>query len=136
MLKKELRDWNIGKELISYVEFMWHESKKDWKNYATSAIDYVNYIKQDDQKLNEIAWNFYKHLDDKKLLQQAKQWSKKSIELKNNYANNDTYASILYKLGKKKEAKAAAEKAIELAKKENKDYKSTEELLKKINVLK
>ena len=48
----------------------------------------------------------------------------------------DTYAALLYKIGKKKEAKEAAEKAIEQGKKENADYKETEDLLKKINEMK
>ena len=50
----------------------------------------------------------------------------------------DTYAAILYKLKRKPEAKAMALKAIELAKAsgtDEKEYQSTIELLKKIELL-
>jgi predicted RNA polymerase sigma factor len=60
-------------------------------------------------------------------------WAKHSVELKDMYFNNDTYANVLFKLGKKEEAKIAAEKAIELAKKEGADYQETQDLLDKIN---
>lgn len=62
--------------------------------------------------------------------------AKRSVEIESMYANNDTYAAILYKLGKKEEAQKAAIKAIELAKAEGSDYAETTELLKKIEQLK
>jgi predicted RNA polymerase sigma factor len=70
------------------------------------------------------------------MLAKAEAWAKYSVELYPAYFNYDTYASVLYKLGKKAQAKAAAEKAIEIAKKEGEDYSITQELLEKINKLK
>jgi predicted RNA polymerase sigma factor len=70
------------------------------------------------------------------MLAKAEEWAKHSVELHPGYFNCDTYAAVLYKLGKKAEAQAAAEKAIELAKKEGADYGSTQELLEKINAMK
>ena len=68
--------------------------------------------------------------------QMAEGWAKHSVELKPEYFNYDTYAAVLYKSGKKAEAKAAAEKAIELGKKAGEDIQATQELLDKINAIK
>ncbi|MFI5203362.1 MAG: thioredoxin family protein [Flavobacteriales bacterium] len=87
-------------------------------------------------KLNSVAWIVYEKSDKPEELKQALQLSKKSIELDEIYANVDTYAALLYKLGKKKDAQKYAEKAIELAKKENREATATLELLEKIKAMK
>jgi thioredoxin 1 len=89
----------------------------------------------DANTLNSIAWSYYENIDDKEMLLKAGTLAKRSIELESMYANNDTYAAILYKLGKKDEAEKAAVKAIELAKAEGSDFTETTELLKKIEQL-
>ncbi len=68
--------------------------------------------------LNSIAWNFYEKVEDKEALQKAEGWASKACELEKNYANLDTYAAVLYKVGKKDLALQMANKAIEIAKKE------------------
>src|ERR1043165_7332655 len=99
----------------------------DWKTYASLASGYVEkYSSSDKNDLNSFAWAFYEHVDDKAMLEKAESWSKKATELDDNYAYNDTYAAVLYKLGKRKEAKAAAQKAIGIAKKNGEDYRSEE----------
>lgn len=109
----------------------------NWKKFAATAVPFADkYAKDNAGVLNNLAWAFYESITDKVLLEHAAEWAKHSSELENSYANNDTYASVLYKLGKKEEAKKTAEKAIELAKKNNEDYKGTEELLQKIEKLK
>ena len=138
-VKKEIITWgDSGKEIVTRVEMQEAAKKKNWNQYAQLATLYIESFEKiiSVSSLNKIAWNFYLHIDDKKLLIEAEKWAKRNIELDPKYAVMDTYASILYKLAKKKEAKIAAEKAIELAKKENQDYSPTEELLKKINALK
>lgn len=109
----------------------------DWKNYAVTAISAAEKFYMDDEMaLNSIAWNFYENVEDKEMLAKGAGLAKRSIELESMYANNDTYASLLYKLEKKEEAQKAAIKAIELAKKEGSDYAETTKLLKKIEQLK
>jgi thiol-disulfide isomerase/thioredoxin len=134
--KKQVLSWGM-EELVLFVEMSISKQKQDWKKYTKNASIYITkYNQENASELNFVAWTYFEHIEDRAALLQAKNWSKHSTELESSYVNNDTYASILYKLGEKKEAKAAAEKAIELAKKEGVDYKSTEELLKKINALK
>lgn len=120
-------------ELIYQSSLHYYEKTIDWKKYAKTAIKYLNsYEINDVNYLNNVAWKFYLHVNSKKKLAYAEQWIAKSISLKSNYHNNDTYAAILYKLGKKDEALQAAEKAIAIAKMERKDPKATKELLDKI----
>ena len=110
---------------------------KDWDSYAKAASTYADkFVKDDYNQLNSIAWSFYENISDRSLLAKAAEWAKRSVELKEEYAYCDTYAAVLFKLGKNPEAQAMAEKAIQLAKQENQDYRSTQELLDKINAMK
>jgi tetratricopeptide (TPR) repeat protein len=72
-------------------------------------------------------------VDGKKNIKLAIKWAKQSIGIDDNYFNNDTLASLYYKLGKKKKALKAAKKAILLAQQSGEDYSSTEALIEKIN---
>jgi thiol-disulfide isomerase/thioredoxin len=126
-----------AEKIIMDADLRYFLSKADWKNYSLTAVTYADkYLKSDAMGLNSLAWNFYERIEDKVMLEKAAAWAKHSMELQAMYANTDTYAALLYKLGKKTEAKKAAEDAIELAKKEGSAYSETEELLKKIGSLK
>ncbi|MEQ8704088.1 MAG: thioredoxin domain-containing protein [Phaeodactylibacter sp.] len=104
--------------------------------YPQAAVDYLrDYPSEDANELNSIAWSFYEGVDDQKMLNEALKWAKRSVEIEPSFYNNDTLAALHYKLGQKKEAKAAAKKAIELAKAGGEDYTETQELLKKIEQL-
>ena len=115
----------------------YYRQTQEWTEYAGITINYVEKnAMNDSHMLNQYAWDFYENISDKQLLARAEEWAKKSIELKEEYANSDTYACVLYKLGKKEEAMKAAVHAIELGKKENVATKETESLLEKIKLLK
>jgi thiol-disulfide isomerase/thioredoxin len=126
-----------SEELILKADAEYYRMTDDWKNYAITTTELTDKFLQDDpMALNGSAWNFYENISDVAMLENAARWAKKSIDLYSMYANNDTYAAVLYKLGRKEEAKKAALKAIELAKASGEDSKETEELLKKIESLK
>jgi thioredoxin-related protein len=112
------------------------EHVKNWKTYATLATIHVDdYYLQDANMLNSIAWTFYENVEDKDALAKAEGWANKACELEKSYANLDTYAAVLYKVGKKDLALQMANKAIDAAKKEKytvEDYKGTTELIEKI----
>ena len=91
---------------------------------------------------NSIAWTVYENIDEEAVLsrmaEQMQRMLKNKTEL-NYFAEYDTYASLLFKLKRKKEALKAANSAIEHAKamKLNpEDYSKTNELITKINSLK
>jgi len=118
---------------ILETNLRYYQSKKDWVKYPAAAEAYINrFAKNDANMLNSISWTFYERVEDKAALEKAEVWAKRATELNDSYAINDTYACVLFKEGKKAEAQKAADHAIELAKKNNEDYKSTQELLDKI----
>jgi len=89
--------------------------------YAHAERDKVS------ESLNNVAWKFFETTSDKKALNDALSWSKHSLEI---YPENpmwmDTYANLLYKLGKNEEAVALEEEALELVSKESKEgFKNT-----------
>lgn len=126
-----------SEKVYARLECRYLYNKEDLANYPPKAINYIEQFGvEDPNELNQFAWNFYEKISDKKMLEKAVEWSKKAVEFDNNYANNDTYAALQYKLGNKKEAQKYAEIAIVKAKEEGQDAKETEELLKKIKALK
>jgi hypothetical protein len=126
-----------AEKIVMNAELELYQSKGDWDKYIQTANAYADkYLEDKASELNGIAWMFYEHTDDIALLQKAEGWAKRAVELQDIYPTNDTYASVLYKLGKKEEAKKAAERAISLAKESGSNYDETKELLKKIEKLK
>lgn len=102
----------------------------DVNNFAKSAVDYFDKYPSDDfNELNNVAWTFYESIQDKDMLKKALGWAKRSVELENQYFNNDTLAALYFKLGEKKKGKKAAKTAIEIAKKNGEDYSGTTQLL-------
>lgn len=129
-----------AEKLLARVEFvsLLRAEDKDWQLITRKIDRYFNkFAPNDAQMRNQMAWSYYTNdaIQDKKLLTMALNWAKKSVELDEGYANTDTYAALLYKLGMKKEAAEAAKKAIQLAKKSGEDASETEALLEKINKL-
>jgi hypothetical protein len=130
-----------GSKLVAFdADLRLARKKEDWNTFAMLAVENIDiYYKDDVGMLNSIAWDFYEKVDNKDALLKAEEWSKKASDLEKNYAFLDTYASVLYKLGKKQLALDAANNAIEEAKKEKlvaADYQGTTDLLKKIKELK
>jgi thioredoxin-related protein len=97
---------------------------------AFGAAD--TFFHDDYQMLNEIAWNAHSFAPDTSTLQKACSLAKRSVELKSVPFNNDTYAALLFQLGKKKEAIRTEKTAIKLAKERNEPTKSYEDSLKKM----
>lgn len=139
MLKTKLRGSKTkdAEKIILEADLKLYQRNGDWTNYAIHASEFVSkYTSSNAGDLNSFAWTFYEHVDEKAMLEKAESWSKKACELDDNYPYNDTYAAVLYKLGKKSEAKVIAQKAIGIAKKNGDDYKETSVLLEKIESLK
>lgn len=122
------------KNLVLSSQMKYYEKANNSVKYNEVLKQYIDKIWNDSDELNTFAWNYYEQYDDKVKLEKAVECVKRSIELNNNYANNDTYAWLLYKLGKYEKAIKQTEKAIELAKRNNLPYKETSELLEKIKI--
>ena len=83
-------------------------------------------------QLNEYAWGYVQMINNQQDLEEALKWSERAIELIESPANLDTYANLLSKLGRKKEAIKAEKKAIKIAQKEGGDTKDLQQTLKDI----
>ncbi|QQS27854.1 MAG: thioredoxin family protein [Sphingobacteriales bacterium] len=121
-------------EYIELASLEYFQGTKNWKQYISTASNFLDDFKtKDPNTLNNIAWEFFLHADKKKDLKKASKWAEQSVKLEPAYYNWDTYASLLYKLDKKKDALKAANQAIELAIKSKQDYSSTQKLVDRIN---
>ena len=111
----------------------WNFARVTKTNMYDAAKDYAdNYLKNNASELNNLAWAIYENYEDPKVLKSAADWAAQSVKIKQEYANTDTYANILHKMGKEEEAARYANTAIDMAKKLNLDYSDTENLLKEI----
>lgn len=95
-------------------------------NLANNAQKLVSF------QLNEYAWGYVQMITNPKDLEEALKWSERAINLVESPVNLDTYAILLSKLGRKKEAIKAEKKAIKLGKKEGGDTKDLQQTLKEI----
>ena len=106
------------------------------KNEATShkyASLYFDELCKDWSELNDVSRSYFENETDQAKLQKAADWAKRSTELELNWFNTDTYANLLFKLGKLGEAKAAAQRSINVGKQNDEDVTETKNLLAKIN---
>lgn len=138
-LKTEIA--NSGFEKAEKVNLMAdmevYKLRQEWPKYASTAIKYYHkFPTKNAEELNNEAWAFYEKIDDRKQLKEALAWSKKAIEINPNFSYLDTYASLHYKLGNKKEALKFANQAIEAAKTTGQDASATYQLLGKIREMK
>jgi hypothetical protein len=123
-------------EMVSSFKMLYYLGAGDGEKYAkVSTAHYKEYQAQSWDELNEVAWNFYEVVEEKKYLKKGVKFAKKSIKMSNQYYNNDTLAALYFKLGKKGKALKVANKALYLAKEEGEDATETMKLLKEIKAL-
>lgn len=96
---------------------------------AYSGLD--KFYSNDPEMLNNIAWIVHQISKDKKYLEKALVWSRRSVELKSDASTNDTYGALLYDLGKKEEAIKYCKIALGKAKAEGAPTETIEENMKK-----
>ncbi len=120
-------------KLAAQYKMAHYQQNENGAGYAKAAIAYVKSFPNIGlEELNDISWNFYDLVDDKKALKKATKWAKKSTKKDNSYLNNDTLAALYYKLGKTGKALKIAQNAITIAKQSGEDYSSVEELIRAI----
>jgi thiol-disulfide isomerase/thioredoxin len=132
---------NLGfsgiEEVLFHLDMSYFYRKQNFKKFVELAVENADKYYKDIASLNRISWVIFENSDDVAALQKAESWMKKGLEESQSqeWAFHDTYASLLFKLNKKAEAKAAAIKAIEFAKAagvNEEEYQPTVELLEKI----
>jgi hypothetical protein len=107
----------LAVKAVAYADMAYCQQKGNWNNYVDAATDYIQRYEPDNGSLlNNVAYTFYANVSDKMQLTKALEWAKKSVDLKEDGANLDTYASLLFKTGNKTAAIEKEKKAIALAK--------------------
>ena len=121
-------------ELSSKAKVLYYQSKKDWNNFQTEIVSFMNVYgdKANVNELNSYAWTVFENCKDMSCVTQALEWSKRSFAENQNPGFMDTYANILHKLGRTKEAIEVQEKAIALVDGDTKKtYQETLDKMKK-----
>lgn len=119
-------------ELVTMGKVRYSMMTKDWPTFQTNVVAYMKKYgaDADPQMLNQFAWTVFENCPDMTCVTEALEWSKRSLAKGDDPMFLDTYANILYKLGKKDDAIAAEEKALKLAE-GNKDLADNLEKMKK-----
>lgn len=119
-------------ELTARIKVNYYRGRKDWPGFENAMVAYMKQYgaSMDDNDLNTIAWAVFQNCADMTCVGNILDWSK-HLRDTGNPAFMDTYANILYKLGKKEDAIALEEKALNLAEQSDKStYQATLEKMK------
>jgi thioredoxin-related protein len=117
-------------EIIAKSKVIYYTNKKDADNAVNSIVAYMKQYgdKASPLDLNQFAWAIFENCKDMKCVEDALAWSKRSFSENQDPNFMDTYANLLYKLGRKEEAISWQEKAVGLSK----DKKALQETLDKM----
>lgn len=116
-----------------FYQIHFYKSTGNWKKFAEQVDAHLKRkADENEQTINGWAWEVYEKANDKSVVAKAVEWMKPVVEKNPQYYSMDTYASLLYKAGKLKDAELYAKKALDLGKAEGEKTEETESLLKKI----
>ncbi|WP_375444320.1 thioredoxin family protein [uncultured Fibrella sp.] len=124
-----------AKDAASYQRFV--DQSKLMPDSVRSSANFLRFAanmkmvetQQMANKLNSLAWTYFETMTDPSDLNKALAWSGRSLELERNPALLDTYAQLLGKLGRKKEAIQYEEEALAKAKTAGEDVADYEKAL-------
>jgi len=109
----------IAQKAVADFKYRYYERNNQWPQYISAVIMYINdyYPEESFTKgINYIAWNIFDHSNEPKELEYALNLSQRTLiyEPQDVY-NMDTYANLLYKLGRTKDAIALQKLAVQLS---------------------
>lgn len=118
------------------LRVQFYQGTKKWDKFQPAVLDYMKKYGSEvtAEMLNSFAWAVFENCKDPDCVASALAWSKRSVEetQEKDPAILDTYANLLYKLGKKSEAIAMQQKAVNLVPTDKKgDYQATLDKMKK-----
>lgn len=110
---------DLGKERVYGQRMLYHwVVKDDWQRFGKYYVLYFEKaLKHTRFQLNNMSWSIFEHINDEKTLEFAVKVMKYDLENfdQNDPAAYDTYANLLYKIGKKEEALKWEQHAIKLS---------------------
>jgi thiol-disulfide isomerase/thioredoxin len=120
-------------KVIFTADLEWLQGKGKNKEFLDLAFENMDkYYADDYNLLSKVSWIVSSMTTESKYMEKALSWSKRSVSIKEEPFNTDTYASLLFKMGKKDEAIEQEKKVIAIAKKRNISSIPYEEALKKM----
>jgi len=144
--KWDLKKWNaysislkkkysaFSEDLLFKIKVAFFRNENRWDEYSEIITKYAKGQPLSEDELNEYAWAVFSNCNDSKVLEKALVWSKKSFtrQTKIEPGYIDTYANILYKLGRKKEALQWEIKAQKIAIEQGADKNWGQDVIDKI----
>jgi tetratricopeptide (TPR) repeat protein len=108
---------NLGKEKAYGARMIYSFNNKDWPNFGKYyGLYYTTAYDRSEYHINNMSWPIFQHVTDTLVLAIAVKTVSYSLKMfdQNNANAYDTYANILYKLGKREEAIQWEKKALSL----------------------
>jgi len=112
----------LGEEQICAQRMMYYLINEDWRNYGLWYQKYLERgLKRGVYNINFLSWRLFEHVNDPEILEFACGVMKYVIETwdQNSVESFDTYANLLYKVGKKTQAVEWEERAVKLSNDKN-----------------
>jgi thiol-disulfide isomerase/thioredoxin len=121
-------------QALLYSKVVYAQQKKNWNDFGPAVVAYMKSYGDDasPEQMNNFAWTIFENCDDMACVESALTWSKQSFANNDMPAFIDTYANLLYKMGKKNEAIEWETKAKEFAIKSGEDPKGYEAVIDKM----
>lgn len=112
-----------------------YQAKKNWVEFTATVMEYAKNKSASSDELNNCAWLIFANCDDKKILNEALQLSKRLFTNQERIDPNfmDTYANLLYKMGRKNEAIEWEQKAQKIVIEQGGDKSWGQDVIDKIN---
>ncbi len=106
-----------AEEVTLRTKLFFYEYKEDWSHFQPAIVEYMTRygVHATPGELDDYAYIVFTYCHDMTCVTDALEWSKRSFQDKPNPMYMDTYANILYKMGKKDEAIVWEQKAIDLS---------------------
>lgn len=125
----------FAEDLIFRIKTIVFRNKNKWAEYSETVTQYDKSQPLSEYELNEHAWAVFRGSSDIKILEKALLWSKKSFisQSKVEPGYIDTYANILYKVGRKREALQWELKAQKIAIEQGADKSWGQDVIDKMN---
>jgi len=112
----EQNEFDRKVELSDFLNFGLGELSENWELYAEGAVSFIQPELENPDLVLDVAWKFYLFVDDQEKLLKALNWTKYVLETEEpNPSTIDTYASLLFKIGKKSDAIKYENQALQLA---------------------
>ncbi|RVU00035.1 DUF255 domain-containing protein [Mucilaginibacter limnophilus] len=106
----------FGDEIALPAQINYYKQTQNWPKFSETVSTYLAGLgaKANPSVLNNYAWAVFENCDDVACMNKALAWSKQSLsgEAANEPGFMDTYANLLYKLGKKDEAIKVEQEAV------------------------